>query len=98
MTTNDKGSNPEEVKTVIQFQREQMKHKNARPDWIEYDQKTGKKSASIAKLGEYIYNQHKNEWLLVRDGKDNEFWTYRYKENKITDTSEATVKQKVWQL
>lgn len=98
MTTTDKGSNPEEVKNVILFQREQMKHENARPDWIEYDPESKKKSVSVAKLGEYIYKQHKEEWLLVRDGKDNEFWIYRYKENKITDTSEATVKQKVWQL
>jgi len=98
MTTTDKDSNPEEVKNVIQIQREQMKHKNARPDWIEYDPEKKKKSVSIAKLGEYIYKQHKEEWLLVRDGKDNEFWTYRYKENKITETSGETVKQKVWQL
>lgn len=98
MTTTDKGSNPEEVKNVILFQRKQMKQKNARPDWIEYDPEKKKKSVSVAKLGEYVYKQHKEEWLLVRDGKDNEFWTYRYKENKITETSGETVKQKVWQL
>ena len=58
MTTTDKDSNPEEVKNVIQIQREQMKHKNARPDWIEYDPEKKKKSVSIANRGEYIYKQH----------------------------------------
>lgn len=83
-------------KTLISIQRENMKQKNSQPDWIEYDDAGKVKGVSVARLGEYVYSLNKAKWLLVADGKENEFWVYRDLARKVANTSH-TVVQKVWQ-
>lgn len=59
------------------------------------------KKVNIAKLGQAIYDAHKDKWLLVQDDDIREFWTYRpLKHNYDGDaTANALAKtQYVWQL
>lgn len=59
------------------------------------------KKVNIAKLGQTIYDAHKDKWLLAQDGDIREFWTYRpLKHNYDGDaTANALAKtQYVWQL
>lgn len=59
------------------------------------------KKVNIAKLGQAIYDAHKEEWLLVQDGDIREFWTYRpLKHNYVGDATANALakKQYVWQL
>lgn len=91
----DNSSNP--LTFIINQQRGNMTQQNSKPDWIEYDKETGKaKGVSVARLGEYVYSLNKAKWLLVADGKENEFWVYRDLARKVANTSH-TVVQKVWQ-
>jgi putative DNA primase/helicase len=91
----DNSSNP--LTFIINQQRGNMTQQNNKPDWIEYDKETGKaKGVSAARLGEYVYSLNRAKWLLVADGKENEFWVYRDLARKVANTSH-TVVQKVWQ-
>ena len=91
----DNSSNP--LTFIINQQRGNMTQQNNKPDWIEYDKETGKaKGVSAARLGKYVYSLNKAKWLLVADGKENEFWVYRDLARKVANTSH-TVVQKVWQ-
>lgn len=91
----DNSSNP--LTFIINQQRGNMTQQNSKPDWIEYDKETGKaKGVSAARLGEYVYSLNRAKWLLVADGKENEFWVYRDLARKVANTSH-TVVQKVWQ-
>lgn len=83
-------------KTLISIHRENMKQKNSQPDWIEYDDAGKVKGVSVARLGEYVYSLHKEEWLMVADGKETEFWVYRDLARKVANTSHI-VHQTVWQ-
>ena len=59
------------------------------------------KKVNIAKLGQAIFDAHKDKWLLVQDDDIREFWTYRpLKHNYDGDaTANALAKtQYVWQL
>lgn len=91
----DNSSNP--LTFIINQQRGNMTQQNNKPDWIEYDKEKGKaKGVSAARLGEYVYSLNRAKWLLVADGKENEFWVYRDLARKVANTSH-TVVQKVWQ-
>lgn len=82
---------------IIDQQREIMRQQNNKPDWIEYDKESGKaKGVSAARLGKYVYSLNKAKWLLVADGKENEFWVYRDLARKVANTSHI-VHQTVWQ-
>ena len=60
------------------------------------------KKVNIAKLGQAIYDTHKDKWLLVQDGDIREFWTYRALKHNYGASNPAQNKlaraQKVWQL
>ena len=60
------------------------------------------KKVNIAKLGQAIFDAHKDKWLLVQDDDIREFWTYRpLKHNYGADNSiqnKLAHTQKVWQL
>lgn len=60
------------------------------------------KKVNTAKLGQVIYDAHKDKWLLVQDDDIREFWTYRpLKHNYGADNSiqnKLAHTQKVWQL
>ena len=91
----DNSSNP--LTFIINQQRGNMTQQNSKPDWIEYDKETGKaKGVSAARLGKYVYSLNKAKWLLVADGKENEFWVYRDLARKVANTSHI-VHQTVWQ-
>ena len=91
----DNSSNP--LTFIINQQRGNMTQQNNKPDWIEYDKETGKaKGVSAARLGKYVYSLNKAKWLLVADGKENEFWVYRDLARKVANTSHI-VHQTVWQ-
>ena len=91
----DNSSNP--LTFIINQQRGNMTQQNNKPDWIEYDKETGKaKGVSAARLGKYVYSLNKEKWLLVADGKENEFWIYRDLARKVANTSHI-VHQTVWQ-
>ena len=82
----DNSSNP--LTFIINQQRGNMTQQNNKPDWIEYDKETGKaKGVSAARLGKYVYSLNKEKWLLVADGKENEFWIYRDLARKVANTS-----------
>lgn len=60
------------------------------------------RKVNIAKLGQTIFDEHKNEWLLIQDGDIRELWTYRpLKHNYGADSAiqnKLSHTQKVWQL
>lgn len=60
------------------------------------------KKVNIAKLGQAIFDAHKDKWLLVQDGDVREFWTYRTLKHNYGASNPAQNKlaraQKVWQL
>lgn len=60
-----------------------------------------RKKVNAGKLGQAIYDAHKEEWLLVQDGDVREFWTYRpLKHNYVGNATVNALAhtQKVWQL
>lgn len=71
---------------------------------IEYDEQGNikRKKVDAGKLGQAIFDAHKDEWLLVRDGDVKEFWTYRALKHNYGASNPAQNKlaraQKVWQL
>lgn len=59
------------------------------------------KKVNIAKLGQAIFDAHKDKWLLVQDGDIREFWTYRPLKHNYGGDATANVlaqTQYVWQL
>lgn len=89
-------TNSNEKQKIIDMQRAKMKRKNKRIDWIKYDDNGKAKGISPARLGEFICNKHKEDWLLVQNEAKNEFWVYKSK--TYSEPNGASVSQKVWQL
>lgn len=89
-------TNSNEKQKIIDMQRANMKRKNKRIDWIKYDDSGKAKGISPARLGEFICNKHKEDWLLVQNEDKNEFWVYKSKTH--SEPNGASVSQKVWQL
>lgn len=71
---------------------------------IEYDEQGNikRKKVDAGKLGQAIFDAHKDEWLLVQSGDVKEFWTYRPLKHNYGASNPAQNKlaraQKVWQL
>lgn len=91
----------------MQNEAEKQKQKRVQKsvNWIniEYDEQGNikRKKVDAGKLGQAIFDAHKDKWLLVQDGDIREFWTYRpLKHNYDGDaTANALAKtQYVWQL
>lgn len=71
---------------------------------IEYDEQGNikRKKVDAGKLGQAIFDAHKDEWLLVQDGDVKEFWTYRGLKHNYgasnPEQNKLAKEQKVWQL